>query len=490
MARMNKQGLAPEMAVPQKAVSDYHILDAIDAYIEQQMYRLNIPGVSLAIVEGDEIVHLRGFGKARPGGETPSPLTPFVLGSTTKSFTALAVMQLVEAGKLELDAPVQCYLSWFRVADPKASAQITVRHLLHQTSGLPGLPGMTLLADLDERPDAAERQARTLATLQLAHPVGAAFEYSNLNYNLLGLVIEAASGESYANYVQNHIFNPLQMCHSYTAQAQAQKNGLAIGHRYWFGIPFPARNLKIPRGSLASGQLISCAQDMALYLIALLNGGRYGNAQILSPEGMDELQRGVVNYRAMGMDVGKYGMGWFGTDTGKTKIIWHGGNVPDFSSFMALLPEQKRGIVLLVNADHYGLPPVLAEVGLNATTLLAGQSPARIQLGFMPWVMRALLLIPLTQIIGIATTLQQMESKRADATPYSRRKHSSPVQTLAWIPNLSLAALPLLLQSKGLLRYLKLFNPDVYWLALFCGGLSGLWSFLRIGFFLRRSNHE
>ena len=85
-------------------------------------------------------MHQRGFGQARPGGEAPTPQTPFFIGSLTKSITALAVMQLVEAGKVELDAPVQRYLPWFRVADPQASAQMTVRHLLNQTSGLPLWP--------------------------------------------------------------------------------------------------------------------------------------------------------------------------------------------------------------------------------------------------------------------------------------------------------------------------------------------------------------
>jgi CubicO group peptidase (beta-lactamase class C family) len=93
--------------------------DAIDAYVEQQIHRLNIPGISLAIVEGDRIVHLRGFGRARPGGKAPTPQTPFFIGSLTKSITALAVMQLVEAGKIELDAPVQRYLPWFRVKIPR-----------------------------------------------------------------------------------------------------------------------------------------------------------------------------------------------------------------------------------------------------------------------------------------------------------------------------------------------------------------------------------
>src|SRR5512136_1383352 len=140
--------------------------EAIDAYVEGQMHRLHIPGVSLAIVEGDKIVHVRGFGRARPGGEAPTPQTPFFIGSVTKSITALAVMQLVETGKVELDAPVQRYLPWFRVADPQASAQITVRHLLHQTSGFSMMDGSITLADFDDRPDATERQARALASLK------------------------------------------------------------------------------------------------------------------------------------------------------------------------------------------------------------------------------------------------------------------------------------------------------------------------------------
>ena len=183
--------------------------EAMDAYVEAQMKHLNIPGAALAIVEGDTITHLRGFGKARPGGEAPTPQTPFFIGSLTKSFTALAIMQLVEYGKIELDAPVRRYLPWFRLADLKASSQITVRHLLNQTSGLPMLLGMANLDDTADRPDATERQVRGLSTLKLNRAVGSKFEYSNLNYNVLGLIVEAASGESYAAYIQKHVFTPL-----------------------------------------------------------------------------------------------------------------------------------------------------------------------------------------------------------------------------------------------------------------------------------------
>jgi CubicO group peptidase (beta-lactamase class C family) len=111
-----------------KPVFDSGSYEEIDAYIEKQLNALNVPGASLAIVEGDQIVHVKGFGVSGPDGKTPTPQTPFSICSLTKSFTALAVMQLVEAGKIELDAPVQHYLPWFTLADPQAATQITVRH--------------------------------------------------------------------------------------------------------------------------------------------------------------------------------------------------------------------------------------------------------------------------------------------------------------------------------------------------------------------------
>jgi CubicO group peptidase (beta-lactamase class C family) len=460
--------------------------DSIDAYIERQMRRLKIPGVSLAIVEGDQIVHLRGFGRARPSGEAPSPQTPFVLGSTAKSITALAVMQLIESGKVELDAPVQHYLSWFRVADPQASAQIAVRHLLNQTSGLPMIAGMVNLADLDDRPDAAERQARSLSTLKLSHPVGTAFEYSNLNYNLLGLIVEAASDETYEDYIQRHIFAPLGMRHSHTSQAAAKQDGLAVGHRYWFGHPIAIPDLPLARGSLPSGQLISSSEDMAHYLIAHLNGGRYGEAQVLSSTGVDELHRGVAEQWVMGAPLAAYGMGWFVAKIGQTMVVSHGGNVPDFSSYMAILPEQKKGVVLLANSDHWGLPFVLPEAGDGVAALLAGEQPPPIRLGFLPWLMRALPLIPLVQIVGALVTFRILRRWRQNPAlgPGGGRLWGQHI-LLPLIPNLSLAAILVYLQSSGLLRYMHLYMPDLSWIIRIGGGFAGLWAVLRTGLILR-----
>ena len=459
---------------------------AIDAYVEEQLRRLNIPGASLAIVEGEQIVHLRGFGRARPGGESPSPQTPFFIGSLTKSITALAVMQLVECGKVELDAPVQRYLPWFRVADAQASACITVRHLLNQTSGLPALQGELVLADFDDRPHATERQVRALSTLKISNPVGSRCEYSNLNYNILGLIVESASGESYADYIHNHIFMPLQMSHSYTSRAEARQNGLAVGHRHWFSFPFPAPELPIPRGSLPSGQLISCTEDMAHYLIAHLNGGRCRDVQILSEAGIDELHRGVKDYIVMGNSYGKYGMGWLDIDMGQTKTYSHSGNVPDFSAFMALVPEGKKGAVLLLNADPYGLPPITGEIGMNLTALLVGRPLAPFRLGFIRWVMRLLPLIPLFQVIGVVATLRKLHrwGEDPERRPDGRRMWGEQL-LLPLVPNMALAALLVTLRSSGLLRFLHLFMPDLAWISRISGSFAGIWMFLRSGLILQ-----
>ena len=125
----------PSSADPSPAASPDFV--AVDAYLDREMREVRIPGLALGIVHQDEIVHLQGFGVADASGRVVTPQTPFILASASKSFTALAIMQLVEDGTVDLDAPVVTYLPSFTVRDESASATITVRHLLNHTSGLP-----------------------------------------------------------------------------------------------------------------------------------------------------------------------------------------------------------------------------------------------------------------------------------------------------------------------------------------------------------------
>ena len=150
---------------------------AVDAYVTEQMNNLGIPGMALGIVRGGQITHVQGFGVADSSGRAVTPQTPFYIGSVTKSFTALAVMQLVEAGKIDLDAPVQTYLPWFELADKEASAKITVRNLLNQTTGISEKDGNRVWSTQQ----ALEEYVRRLGTIQLTQPVGTTFQYSNTN---------------------------------------------------------------------------------------------------------------------------------------------------------------------------------------------------------------------------------------------------------------------------------------------------------------------
>jgi predicted ATPase len=193
------------------------------------------------------------------------------------------------------------------------------------------------------------------ATVQFAHAFadGHAAPAQFARGALLGLIIEAASGESYEAYIERHIFAPLDMRHSYTTRAEAFQNGLAVGHRYWFAAPIAVPDLLLPRGFLPAGYLISSAEDMAHYLIAQLNEGHYRDVQVLSPAGIADLHRPAVAANFMGAPIGQYAMGWYNEQYGQTRIVWHTGIVPDFFAYMALLPEQKKGVMLLINADHF-----------------------------------------------------------------------------------------------------------------------------------------
>jgi CubicO group peptidase (beta-lactamase class C family) len=459
--------------------------DAIDTYIEEQVRHLSIPGVSMAIVEGDRLVHYRRFGRAHSNAEAPTLQTPFFIGSVTKSITALAIMQLVEAGKVELDAPVQRYLPWFHLADRAASSQITVQHLLNHTSGLSMLQGQQILSELDEGPHATESQLRALATAKLSSPAGEKFAYNNTNYNLLGSIIEAASGESYPDYVQEHIFDPLEMWHSYFSKAVAQKNNLAMGHRYWFGIPIPTPNLPQPIGSLPSGQLISCAEDLAHFLVAQLNAGRYGNVQILSDAGIDEMHRGTIEMTVMGFSIGEYGMGWESRVEADTTLVSHSGIVPEFGAFAGLVPEQKKGIVLLYNANHAMIKLTFDEFGVGALERLAGVTPSRKSFGFMPWLMRSMALIPIFQLIGVLLTFKRINQWHSEPASLPSRGRLWRQHILGpLLPNLLVAATlyPAFSKMRG---WLELFMADFSWIARLSGSFAAIWAFLRTVLLLR-----
>ena len=304
------------------AADDGPDLAAIDRYVRSEMDAQRIPGLALGIVHGDRIVHVQGFGQAERSGPDVTPQTPFLIGSVTKSFTALAIMQLSEAGRVQLDAPVQRYLPWWRVADPDASTQITVRHLLYQVSGLSKATGNAYATSGDTHDAALEDRVRTLRDAELTAPVGTTWQYSNANYWTLGMIVQAVSGQSYESYIQQHIFDPLQMGNSYTSRDRGGPARPAHGPPLLVRLPRRLRTaLRSRRPGVPGPQRQRPGHGRLPQ--PLPQPWPTWRHQLVSPAGAAELQRAGV---PTGLDGVSYAMGWDVGQIHGTTAISHDGS--------------------------------------------------------------------------------------------------------------------------------------------------------------------
>ncbi|MEZ4864902.1 MAG: serine hydrolase domain-containing protein [Caldilineaceae bacterium] len=330
----------------------------INSFITQQMAAQRVPGLALAIVQGDEILYVQGYGAAR-ASEPVTAQTQFLLASLSKSFTAVAVLQLVEAGKLDLDAPVQRYLPSFGLADPAAAASITVRQLLNQVSGLAdaGFPEMRLPA-----PASLAERITTLRTAQTVSAPRSAYHYFNVNYQILARLVEVVSDQPFSTYLQREIFTPLQMEHTVnlitSADLAQRPAALAQGHLLAFGLPLPSGE---ENGFLGgSGGVVSTAEDMAHYLVMQNNGGSFQGAQLLSPRSVALLHTPPATIDS------PYAMGWWTATTADgTSYLEHNGVLSTFYAEMVLLPQTGQSFVLLYNIhslaqDVFGVPAIKA----------------------------------------------------------------------------------------------------------------------------------
>ena len=451
-------------------------LAAIDRYVEAQRRATRLPGLALGIVHGDRIVHLRGFGHANPSGQPVTPQTPFILASTTKSFTALAVMQLVEAGKIDLDAPVQRYLPWFHLADPTDSARITVRHLLNQTSGLAD-PSDSLTKG-DGSDAALEHAVRALSTVAPIHPAGQAFRYANMNYATLGLVIQAVSGQSYEDYVQQHVLGPLGMTNTYTSPLEARRHGLATGHRYWFGRPVAFQE-PYNRAAVPAGYLSASAEAMGHYLIAHLNGGRSGTVRVLSPAGTAQLHRPGVKIPAADRDLA-YAMGWYVERSNGVSMLWHPGNAANFHADVMLAPQDRWGVVVLANGHNSLSPDHESTIARGVLGLLVGRQLTTPPVTNANQVLFFVLLgVAVLQVLGITRSVVLLRRWRAQPARRPRglirvtgRIVLPLLASLAWAL-VCLVGLPLFLG--GSLSVLLLTIPDFAVVLVGSGVVAAAW---------------
>ncbi len=316
----------------------------IDKYIAGVQEKEDIPGIAIAVVQGGEVIYCNAYGVA--SAENNEPLTTatlFDLASLTKSFTALAVLLLEESGLIDIDEPLQKYLPAFQIADSRG-ADITVRHLLNQTSGIPGIFSEILIFN-----DSYEEMLSSLGNLRLSNEPGTLFEYADLNYCLLGALIENVSGMTYEEYMDYAVFTPLGMNHTTVDPEKAEILGKADGHQPMYG-KVVARNIPAMKSARAAGWVMSCAEDMGKWLLLNLNKGVLDGEQVIPAEDIEEIHSISILYEDNNEQMA-YGMGWSISYTGDILYHFHCGDTPNFTGDMLLLPDYDTGIAVLVNGQ-------------------------------------------------------------------------------------------------------------------------------------------
>jgi CubicO group peptidase (beta-lactamase class C family) len=240
-------------------------VESVNDFLQHTVTSYKIPGLAAAIAGDEGVVFAKGYGEAYSGVDV-TPDTPFLLGSTTKTLTALAVMRSVEQGRFELDSPAKKYLPEFQLAVKGAEDDITVRHLINHTSGLSGtgMPGPTL------GEASLKKELHSLRRCVPDSSPGERYAYYNGNYRLLGVMVERVSGVKYGELLTAEIFGPLSM--NNTRAGPEGVEALAAGHGQLFGFPFRRKQIYRP-GALPSGYIVSSASDLARFLVAEIKAG-------------------------------------------------------------------------------------------------------------------------------------------------------------------------------------------------------------------------
>ncbi len=328
--------------------TEYQFLH-IDEFIKERIAGEGIPGLSLVITRGDEIIYLKGFGVTSLKHPTPvTENTVFDLASATKSFTAMGILLLASDGLIDLDTPLQYYIPDFKLADKDASRQITVRQLLNHTSGIPGT--FTEPLAFHDGEDAFSKLVAALAKVELNGKPGSSFEYSNINYCLLGALVEAVTNLSFEDYMAQRLFIPLGMTGTTLYPDEAARMERADGHQSLFG-NIVTRNIPIYRSAKPAGWVMSSTADMGRWILLFINHGVLDGGQVIPDEVIEEALTPEIYYEQEGQDIG-YGMGWFvGYSTSGVGVIWHGGDTPNFATEMILIPEYELGLTMLVNSQ-------------------------------------------------------------------------------------------------------------------------------------------
>ena len=334
-------------AYAQSPKSTAERLAAMEKEIEKQRIADGVPGVALVIVQGDQIIYLKGLGLRDVANQkSVTPDTLFAIGSSTKAFTATSVLMSRDDGKLSLDDSPKKVLPYFKLQDPEADKNMTIRDLMCHDSGLPRTDLAWVGGFLTR-----EESIRFLADVKPTAPFRKVFQYQNLMFSAAGEIASQVQGTSYEQLIESRIFKPLQMTHSNLSVKDLKKApDFAVGYApdatHLGSHPLTLRDID---AVAPAGAINSSARDMAQWLRFLLKRGVGPDGKrLLTESSFAEMVKPQMVIAPKTMD---YGLGWFVRKWHGLTEIEHGGNIDGFNAEVAFLPEKNLGFVLLTNVS-------------------------------------------------------------------------------------------------------------------------------------------
>lgn len=339
--------IAASAATPVSFAADLRDLERfVDAAMEAGMSEEHIPGAAFILVKDGSVVLAKGFGKADVASGRPfsAERTIFPIASVSKVFTATAVMQLVEKGAVDLDDDVNRYLESARVP-ATYPVPVTTAHLLSHTAGFDELPGRRVRSESELVPLGRFLSDR----LVRVHPPGKVTSYSSYGMSLAGLMVEDVSDTAFESYLRRHIWDPLGMKRTSMVVPDAT-NTLATAYELEDGelAAVPYEIYQTP----PAASILSTAEDMGRYMIALLQGGRYGENRILSEQTTDLMLRRRATMHPL---LPGWTLGFQESDLNGLRIVEHGGDIGGFSSLLTLMPKQGVGFFIVHHLESNNL---------------------------------------------------------------------------------------------------------------------------------------
>ncbi|MFE6170799.1 serine hydrolase domain-containing protein [Streptomyces sp. NPDC056464] len=356
---------------------------SIDRFVRDYLEQTRLPGAVVAVTKGDQVVHTAGYGHTA-AGQAMTERTRLPVASLSKSMTALAVMQLVEAGKVDLDQPVHRYLPEFTMAD-RRSQEITVRQILTQTSGMAdsAYPDLTRA-----QPHTLKEAVAAMREAPLATAPGTRHRYHNPNYFVAARLVEVVGGQPFADYLSARLFNPLRMTDTASVDTTTEMPDQARGYVRAYGTTFARAH---PRWFTAGGHgVVTTADDLSQWLIAQNNQGMSADGRRIATARTIRLTHTPPKVPG---DT-DYAMGWGRYRHDGTEEIQHSGQLLTHNAMATLLPDSKVGIAVVTNTGLISGDDA-AQISLGLVDLARGKSPEVVKPFSMTadWVLAALTLL-------------------------------------------------------------------------------------------------